>query len=176
MALAQKKKGGPYPKSEQRKRREEVYKLHFDYGYSARKISEFLKINRGTINRDVMFWYADVAKKWRHTDPEFFVMRQIERFQIQRTRLRKQLDIAETNKEKITIEKFLFDIDIKITDFQIRITEASKHAVFMAGKVINKILTEQEKYNRVISKDIFYEVSEKANDKIQKIYDEDMKF
>jgi len=100
MALAQKKMGGPYPKSEQRKRREEVYKLHFDYGYSARKIAEFLQINRGTINRDVMFWYADVTKKWRHVDPEFFVMRQIERFQIQRTRLRKQLDIAETNKEK----------------------------------------------------------------------------
>jgi len=176
MALAQEKKGGPYPKSEQRKRREEVYKLHFDYGYSARKISEFLKINRGTINRDVMFWYADVTKKWRHFDPEFFVIRQIERFQIQRTRLRKQLDIAETNKEKITIEKMLFDIDIKITDFQIRVAETKRNAILLAGEVVNEIWNKQNKNKRLISKDIFDEVSKKAHDKMMKIYEEDMKF
>ncbi len=53
MALAQRKKGGPYPKSEKRKRLEEVHRLHFDYCYSARKIAEFLNVNRGTINRDI---------------------------------------------------------------------------------------------------------------------------
>jgi len=176
MALVQVKKGGPYPKSEQRKRREEVYKLHFDYGYSARKIAEFLKVNRGTINRDVMFWYADVTKKWRHIDSEFFVMRQIERFQIQRTRLREQLDIAETNKEKITIEKFLFDVDVKITDFQIRFSEARRNAIELAGNVVNNMLDKQKKNKRLISKYRFYEVSKKALDKINKIYDEDIKF
>jgi len=123
-----------------------------------------------------MFWYADVTKKWRHVDPEFFVMRQIERFQIQRTRLRKQLDIAETNKEKITIEKMLFDIDIKITDFQIKIAEAKRYAISLAGNVVNKILRDQKKNNRVIPKELFYDVSPKAHDKIMKIYDEDIKF
>ena len=58
-----KKRGGPYSKDEKRKRREEVYRLHFEYGYSARKIAELMKINRGTINRDIMFLYSDVVKK-----------------------------------------------------------------------------------------------------------------
>ena len=31
---------GPYSKQEKESRRNEVYRLHFDYGYSARKISE----------------------------------------------------------------------------------------------------------------------------------------
>jgi len=103
-------------------------------------------------------------------------MRQIERFQIQRTRLRKQLDIAETNKEKITIEKFIFDIDIKIADFQIRIAENKRYARTLGGDVAIKILRDQKKNNRVISKDLFYDVSPKALKKMNKIYDEDMKF
>ena len=54
MALEVKsKKGGPYTKQEQEKRRDEVFKLHFEYGYSATQISQMLKINRNTINSDV---------------------------------------------------------------------------------------------------------------------------
>ena len=34
-----KKKGGPYPIHAKKTRRDEVFKLHFDYGYSARKIA-----------------------------------------------------------------------------------------------------------------------------------------
>ena len=45
------KKGGPYSKIERKKRQHEVAKLHFEYGYSARKISEMMKINRATIQR-----------------------------------------------------------------------------------------------------------------------------
>jgi len=176
VALAQQKKGGPYTKDEQRKRRDEVYKLHFEYGYSARKISEFLKINRGTINRDVMFLYADIEKKWRHNSPELFVRNQIERFQIQRTRLRKQLDTIETIKERNTIEKFIFDIDVKITDFQMRMADTKKIPISMVEGIINEVLYEQGKDKRVIYNDLFYILSKKAHAKIMKIYQEDRKF
>ncbi len=47
------KKGGPYSKAERDRRRNEVYRLHFEYGYTARKISELMKVNRNT-------------NKWRH--------------------------------------------------------------------------------------------------------------
>jgi len=39
-----KKRGGRYTKDEKLKRLDEVYRLHFEYGYSARKISELMKI------------------------------------------------------------------------------------------------------------------------------------
>jgi len=156
MAQAQTKKGGPYPKSEKMKRREEVYKLHFDYGYSARKIAEFLNINRGTINRDVMFWHADIAKKWRHYDPELFGMKQIERLEMQRTRLRKQLDTTETFRERITIEKFIFDINNKIVNFQIRISESFNQTAMMAAEMINEKLEKQKKDKREPSHSMEY--------------------
>src|SRR3989304_1897042 len=34
------KKGGPYSKNDKDARRDEVYRLHFNYGYSARKLSD----------------------------------------------------------------------------------------------------------------------------------------
>ena len=38
------KKGGRYSKEQKDKRLQEVYRLYFDYGYSARKIAELMKI------------------------------------------------------------------------------------------------------------------------------------
>ena len=49
----QKKKGGPYSKHDRDARRNEVYKLHFEYGYSARKIADLMKVNRNTVNGDI---------------------------------------------------------------------------------------------------------------------------
>ncbi len=48
-------KPGPYTKFEKETRRDEVYRLHFDYGYSARKIADLMKINQKTINADIDF-------------------------------------------------------------------------------------------------------------------------
>jgi len=175
MALVQ-KKGGPYTKSEKRKRLEEVYKLHFDYGYSARKIAEFLNINRGTINRDLMFLYADVAKKQKHFESDIYVTQPVERLEIQRTRLRKQLDVAETFRERITIEKFIFEINIKIANFQIGRSEVRKIMTRIAAELINEELHKQKKNKRVITQDVFWDVSEKAHNKIMNIFDEDRKF
>ena len=170
------KKGGPYSKDEQRKRRDEVYRLHFEYGYSVRKISEFLKINRGTINRDIMYWHANIVKKWRHLDPEIFVMMQVERLELQKTRLRKQLDNVKSFQERITIEKFILDIDMKIANIQIRLVDAKSKIKSHAANQINRYFKEEKVKRRVMSPDIFLEVSDKALEKIFKIYDEDIKF
>ena len=35
---------GPYSKQELEQRRNEVYRLHFEYGYSARKITDMIRI------------------------------------------------------------------------------------------------------------------------------------
>jgi len=56
------KKGGPYTKTEREHRQQEVYRLHFEYGYSAKKISELMKINRNTINGDITYWYSKISK------------------------------------------------------------------------------------------------------------------
>ena len=176
MEIAQEKKGGPYTKDEQRKRRDEVYRLHFEYGYSARKIAEFLKVNRSTINRDVMYWYANISNKWRHFDPAYFVMNQVERLELQRTRLRKQLDNVESFQEKIIVEKLIFDIDMKIANFQIRLVESIPAIHKKVADKINKLKEKEKNGKRVFPEEMFYEVSEKAHEKIMNIYKKDMKF
>ena len=62
-ALVQKKKGGPYTKEQKRRRQEEVYKLYFEYSYSARKILDIMKINRNTINLDITKCYESMLAK-----------------------------------------------------------------------------------------------------------------
>lgn len=176
MELSHEKKGGPYTKDEQRKRRDEVYRLHFEYGYSARQIAEFLKVNRGTINRDIMYWYASINKKWRHWDPEVLIIGQIERLELQRTRLRKQLDKVESFQEKIILEKIILDIDMKITNFQIRRIEATLTVDAKIADGINEWKAKEKNGKRVFPRQTFYQVSEKAQQKILKIFKEDMKF
>ena len=63
MAQVQEKKGGPYTKNEKMKRQNEVYRLHFELGYSAVKISDMMKINRNTINSDINYWYSSLSKE-----------------------------------------------------------------------------------------------------------------
>ena len=90
-----KKRGGRYTKDEKLERQNEVYRLHFEYGYSARKISELMKINRNTINGDIDYWYAKIYVNSNAFDPEISVVINIHRFDIQRSRLRENLDKAE---------------------------------------------------------------------------------
>src|SRR3972149_10159516 len=86
------KKGGPYSKNDKDARRDEVYRLHFEYGYSARKIAELMKVNRNTINGDVDYWYSKILKNVNNLDPESKIIAILERMEVQFTRLREQLD------------------------------------------------------------------------------------
>jgi len=52
------KKGGPYSKKDRSLRIDHVCKLHFEYGYSAKKISELMEVNRNTINDDIKQLYS----------------------------------------------------------------------------------------------------------------------
>lgn len=83
MALVQNKKGGSYTKDEQDNRRNEVYRLHFEYGYSARKISDVMNINRNTINTDIDYLYSKISKNSSYLNAESFSIVTIERLDIQ---------------------------------------------------------------------------------------------
>jgi hypothetical protein len=106
--------GGPYSRSERDKRRQEAYKLHFEYGYSARKISELMKINRNTINGDIDYWYSKIYKSTNIHNPDVVIVLNVQRLEIQRTRLREQLDKAESFQERLALERLIYEIDCKI--------------------------------------------------------------
>ena len=118
------KKGGPYNKTDQDSRRNEVGRLYFEYGYSARKIAEMMKVNRNTINADIKYLYSNIKEEIKENS-EDFVLRQIGRLEAQRNRITEC--IRENNiDDKIKYEKLLLEIDYKINSVLSKINLESK--------------------------------------------------
>lgn len=114
-------KTSPHTRSERIKRRDEVFKLHFEYGYSARQISKLMKINRNTVNSDVTFWYSKIKADYNTTTYVDWTNKQLSRLELQRVRLRKELDLNITLQERLQIEKILLELDSKISNLIIKL-------------------------------------------------------
>jgi len=115
------KKGGPYSKNDREKRRNKVSRLYMEYDYSARKIAELMKISRSTINRDIKFLRLDIEKEIGSENLNFRVFKQMHGFDLQKTRLREDLDNTKERKEKREIEKLLLKNDSTHIQFLIKI-------------------------------------------------------
>lgn len=116
------KKGGPYTKTEQEKRRSKVYNLHFEKGYPAIKIAELLQINRNTINEDIHFLYGEIGKQIPERTSSL-VLKQLDRLEIQHVRLSNQLENEEDFKKRMIIEKMLFAINDKLAQLIVKMTK-----------------------------------------------------
>ena len=163
------KKGGPYTKNERDSRRNEVYRLHFEYGYSARKISELMKINRNTINGDIEFWYDKVVKNWRDLSPEILVIRSMERLELQRTRLIENLNKTESAQEKTSIERMVLDVESKIVQTQLKLWNSYEGTHKQSTKWLNKWMKKNGHIDRYISYGDVIRVPEKSAEKIRSL-------
>jgi len=115
-----KKKGGPYSKKDRNLRMEKVSRLHFEYGYSANKISELLNVNRNTINNDIRNMYLTFKKYWNKISTVSLLQSHVESLLAQKRRLREELDITKKLSEKLAIEKMILQVESKIQQIQIR--------------------------------------------------------
>jgi predicted phosphohydrolase len=165
--------GGPYSRSDRDKRRQEVYKLHFEYGYSARKISELMKMNRNTINGDIDYWYSKTSKNSNIFNPEGAIILNIQRLEIQRTRLREQLDKAKSFQERLALERLIYEIDCKILYTVNKLAESSKRIFDISTERLNQWMKKNKKDNRYLTLFDEISVSEKAHKRIEKIIKED---
>jgi len=167
------KNGGPYSKGDKNKRQDEVYRLHFEYGYSARKIAEVMNINRNTINRDVDYLYYKACKNFNYKVPENRIVMTLQRMESQMSRLREQLDKTETNSDRMAIERLIFDINSKILHAHQKMGESFIRISKIGSEFINDFLKKENRDQRVLSSFDLTSVSEKAQEKIQKIINED---
>ena len=117
MAQVEKTKlGGPYSKPIRQKRQNEVFRLYFEKGYSALKISEFLQVNRNTVNEDIKYWFSEMSSEFGNKNTKNWLIKQIYRFDSQRSRLIENLDQCKEIDEKIKVERLIFDIDFRLTN------------------------------------------------------------
>ena len=111
--MSEEKRGGPYTKPQQEKRREQVYQMYFEKGFSAVSIARELGVNRNTVNEDVRFLCSEISSEYRKERLSEMASGHLERFELQRERMMQLLESAE-NKEKPRIEKIIFDMDYKV--------------------------------------------------------------
>ena len=173
MALVQEKKGGPYNKNEKAKRQNEVFRLHFERGYSAVKISEMMKINRNTINSDINYWYSVLSKEWESYDVDSWCMKQIHRLESQRSRLFKELDKVQETSTVLSIEKMILDIDTRMMNFVTKTIFTQNTMMDNVTKKINECAKEKDMKIRFIESGKFLHASKETRDKIYKILKED---
>ncbi len=114
------KKGGPYSKKDRDSRIDEVCRLHFEYGYSAKKISELMKVNRNTINSDIKQLYLTLETNWEKTSAVSLLQSHVASVLAKKRRLREELDNTEKLSEKLAIEKIILQVESKINQFQLR--------------------------------------------------------
>jgi len=169
----QKKKGGPFSKHQRDKRRDEVYRLHFEYGYSARKIADLKKVNRNTVNGDIEYWYSKIIQKRDIFDSVCTVTIGLQRLEIQRSRLREQLDRAKTFQEKLALERLILEIDYKILYTHDKLTNSAHNLVNHGTDELNRWLKENKKDLRYLTYSDKIPVSDKSYEKINQIIKQD---
>ena len=168
------RRGGPYTKNDRVGRRNEVFRLHFSFGYSAVQISQMMKVNRHTINDDIKYLYSEMAKDWNRGQVDSWLMKQVYRLEEQRTRL--LLKLEKSNDDNyLPVERLLEDIDFKIFHM---ICKAS----FSKESTMNEILKElnrQCKINLIPLSFIrpydFNKIPKKTNDQIRELIKVDLK-
>ena len=169
------RKSGPYSKQNREARRDEIYRLYFGYGYSARQISDLMRISRNTINKDLGFWISRIMDNSKILDPELIVEVNLERLNIQYTRLRESLDKTNSVQESSTIERLILDVISKVNYTVQRRAESSVRIMDMVTERLNKWMEENRKETRYMTLFDKFKVSSNAREKIEKIMDEDAK-
>ena len=163
-----KKMGGPYPAQVRRTRRDEVFKLHFDYGYSARKIAEMMKTNRHTINSDISFWYSQLQKDDEKIDLGDLINKTLYRLETRRVRLMEKLDKTTILSEYLALEKMLHEIDNKIIQITMKIQTSQQSIYDKTMNMFNEWLGKNGYKERYLLWGQTLKVSMNTSDKIKK--------
>lgn len=163
-----------YTRQDRIKRRNEVFRLHFEHSLTASRIAELMKINRNTINSDIRFWYSRISLEYT-INPEERIFESLTRLKLQRQRLREKLDKNLTISEQITIERLLFDIESRIVSIEIKLTESMVSLNERAVNLANQKLKQHGKDFKVASIFDMVKCSHSTNQKIIKLIKEDKK-
>lgn len=132
-----------------------------------------MKVNRNTINGDIQYWYVRIIKNVNVLNPENLMIANIERLELQRTRLREQLDKTSNTAEKITIERLILDIDYKILHTYQKISESVCRVHTLATNWLNNQMKKDKKDERYMTFFDTISVSKKAEQRIKQIINED---
>jgi hypothetical protein len=170
-------KFAPFTKSQRRKRRMEVYRLHFEKGMPAIRIAHLMKVDRNTINNDLRILYSKALNEYNPNDMslEDILQKQLVRFETQRDRLGLYLSDANDINSKIAVERLIADIDFKL----IGVIERVGHNVVRYWdeiiKQVNKIAKDEKLDARYTSLFELRRISIESGESLNKLREEILK-
>jgi hypothetical protein len=124
-----KHKFAPFTKSQRRKRRMEVYKLHFEHGVPAIRIAEMMKVDRNTINNDLQIkavYYHDIKQ---------FIKDALETYKQKNDWVQKSLRLQYIVEEVNAYKHFHDKMNEKLTNFQIN--KIAGKSVVLIGETLD---------------------------------------
>ena len=153
-------KFAPFTRAERKERRDEVYKLHFEHGMPATKISELMKVDRNTINNDLKILYRKAIKD-HDSDLSFdeIIEKQLVRLETQRDRLGLYLCDSKDINSKITIERMIAEIDFKVIGLMERLNQSVAKHYHEVIERVNQIAEKENLKSRYTSLFELYRIS-----------------
>jgi predicted DNA-binding protein YlxM (UPF0122 family) len=144
-----KQKSKPHSKSENTKRRKEVFRLYFENGLPAAAIAEHMKVPRNTINNDILVLYRGLQNDSAKIDFYDFYGKQMLRMEMQRARLMSYLEKEQDLERKLGVERQLADIDLKLLSMAAKVEYSSVSFWNEVSKKYNEIADEKKDGHRV---------------------------
>ena len=166
-------KCGPQPSHQKKTRRDEVYKLHFEYGYSARKIATMIKANRNTVNSDISFWYGQMQKDEDKTSRLDWINKIFCRLEARRVRLMEKMEKTESLGDWLLIEKMINEIDIKTMQTLVKLESTSQANYDKVMKTVNEFLKENGYEERYVLWGQTISMSNENSAKVKRIIESD---
>lgn len=164
-------KPGPQTKSQRRKRRAEVYRLHFQEGWPATRIADVLHVDRNTVNADLKLLYDRALNEYNPDKMrlEDYIPKQLFRLESQRDRLCGYLADTKETDSKISIERLIADIDFRLLNAVSKFEYGHFKFWDAVNERINKIAEDEKLKSRYTSPLELYRISVASRKDLDKI-------
>jgi hypothetical protein len=166
-------KFAPFTRAQRRKRRMEVYRLHFENGMPVLKIAEFMKVDRNTINNDLKILYNKALQDYNpDMSLDDILQKQLVRLEAQRDRLGLYLCDAKDLNSKITIERLIADIDFRLIGVIERVNQNVVRYWDDVIKHVNKIAESEKLKTRYTNPFEINKISRDSRQRLDKLKEE----
>lgn len=167
-------KFAPFTRSQRRKRRMEVYKLHFEHGIPATRIADMMNVDRNTINNDLKILYQKALRDYDPDDMSFnnILQKHLFRLETQRDRLGLYLTDTKGINDKIAIERLVADIDFKLIAVIERMNYNEVRIWQAVVKQMNRVAEDKKLDIRYTSLFELYEISVNSRKNLNKLKEE----
>lgn len=167
------KRGGRYTKRQKIARQQQVLELYVQRGYSVSKIAELLQVNRNTISNDIKKIDEDLTIQYEKGYASTFVMKQIHRMEVSRSRLIDELEKQTDIKIKLVIEKQVFEIEKWIAATVSRVNNLNQEVIARSTDMANSMAEEYNIHLRWLSPTEALVVTKETYEKINAIIKKD---